>query len=90
METICQDWPWPDVKSAIEKAGTTLSAIAVAAGKSPSAAWRVKDLPLPTVQCAIAKVIGIPAHEIWPSRYRSDGRPVRRRDWLRDFRGRAT
>lgn len=79
--TAC-DWPWPDIKAAVEKAGKSLSEISVSVGKSPSAAWRVKNFPLPTLQSAIAAAIGVPPQQIWPSRYTQNGFPIRRRNWL--------
>lgn len=67
-------WHRSDIKSALEKAGWTLSALD-----------RQHELPHGTISAAIriphqkgeeiiAQVLGIPAGKIWPMRYLPDGR----------------
>jgi Ner family transcriptional regulator len=71
-----QDWHVEDIKAAIRKTGTTLSDLSRAAGFSESAATRALLTPWPRMEAAIAARLGREPHEIWPSRYSPDGRPM--------------
>lgn len=81
-----QDWHPADVVAALHKRGTTLRKIAEQHCVTPKAvikALRERNLPS---ERRIAEAIGIPASDIWPSRYNPDGsrtdlRKVTRRDY---------
>lgn len=62
-----------DIKSALEKAGTTLKAVALAGGLSESACRKALDVPSPRAEALIAAVLNLPLHVIWPDRYDERG-----------------
>ena len=70
------DWHPEDIKAAIRKTGLTLSDLSRAAGFSEGAAKRALLIPWPRMEAAIAARLGREPHEIWPSRYSPDGRPM--------------
>jgi len=76
------DWSWPRVKAAVEEAGLNLDEISRRQGMHRSWASMAKRAPYPAVQAAIARVIGVPPQDIWPSRYDEDGNPLSRKAWL--------
>ncbi|MCX7174160.1 MAG: helix-turn-helix domain-containing protein [Proteobacteria bacterium] len=68
-----QDWHPADVVAALHKRGLTLRKLAERYNISPPAvikALRERNLPS---ERRIAEAIGIPASDIWPSRYNPDG-----------------
>lgn len=68
-----QDWHPADVVAALHKRGLTLRKVAEKCSVSPPAvikALRERNLPS---ERRIAEAIGIPASDIWPSRYNPDG-----------------
>ena len=69
------DWPWPDVKAALEKQGTNLNSLCRQHGRRPRTLAMVKNQCWHAGQVIIAEAIGVPPHIIWPSRYLSDGSP---------------
>ncbi|MCA4920978.1 MAG: helix-turn-helix domain-containing protein [Roseomonas sp.] len=71
-----QDWHVEDIKAAIRKTGITLSDLSLAAGFCDGAAARALLTPWPRMEAAIAARLGREPHEIWPSRYSPDGRPM--------------
>ncbi len=71
-----QDWHVEDIKAAIRKTGLTLSDLSLAAGFCDGAAARALLTPWPRMEAAIAAHVGRKPHEIWPSRYSPDGRPL--------------
>jgi Ner family transcriptional regulator len=71
------DWHAEDVKAAVRKTGTTLTALALANGLSESAVRLVLIRPWPKVQAIVARHIGLRPQDIWPSRYDALGRPLR-------------
>lgn len=62
-----------DIKASVRKKGTTLTALAVANGLSPSACRKALKVPCPRADEAIARCIGKPLHQIWPQRYDRQG-----------------
>ncbi|MFN7881554.1 MAG: helix-turn-helix domain-containing protein, partial [bacterium] len=71
-----QDWHSEDIKAAIRKTGMTLSDLSRAAGFCAGAAKCALLTPWPRMEAAIAARLGRKPHEIWPSRYSPDGRPL--------------
>jgi Ner family transcriptional regulator len=71
-----QDWHSEDIKAAIRKTGVTLSDLSRAAGFCAGAAKCALLTPWPRMEAAIAARLGRKPHEIWPSRYSPDGRPL--------------
>ena len=76
ITTPSADWHPEDIKAAIRKTGMTLSDLSRAAGFSEGAAKRALLIPWPRMEAAIAARLGREPHEIWPSRYSPDGRPM--------------
>ena len=76
---IGRDWAWPDVKAALEKAGSSLAQIARESSVDITAITRVKNIHLPKSQKRIADVIGVPPRDIWPSRYQKAAKTRSRR-----------
>ena len=67
------DWHPADIKAALEKRGWTLRKLAESHDVAPTAvkkALRERNLPS---EKRIAEAIGVPAKDIWPSRYNPDG-----------------
>lgn len=71
------DWHPEDIKAAIRKTGTTVTALSVASGFSRAAVGVALRYPIPKVQAAIAQHLGLKPQQIWPSRYDTQGRPLR-------------
>ena len=71
-----QDWHREDIKAAVRKSGTTLSALALAHGLSVGAMHRVLRVAWPRAQAIIAAHLGLKPEQIWPSRYDASGRPL--------------
>jgi len=71
-----QDWHSEDIKAAIRKTGVTLSDLSREAGFCAGAAKCALLTPWPRMEAAIAARLGREPHEIWPSRYSPDGRPL--------------
>lgn len=68
-----QDWHPADIVAALHKRGLTLRKVAEQYDVTPPAvikALRERNLPS---ERRIAEAIGIPAQQIWPSRYNPDG-----------------
>lgn len=71
-----QDWHKADIKAAVAKRGYTMRSLA--------RAYQYNDIdtltqalhrPYPKAERLIAKLIGVPPMNIWPSRYHADGAP---------------
>lgn len=73
------DWHPEDIKAAVRKTGTTLSALSRAAGLSDGAAKRALETPWPRAEAIIAHCIGRRPQDIWPSRYDRNGAPLKGR-----------
>lgn len=72
-----QDWHRADIKAALEKRGWTLRRLSQANGFAATYLANALDRPVPRGEAIIADVIGVPAQQIWPSRYEADGSPRR-------------
>lgn len=71
------------MKAEVYRRGTTLSALAKAAGLDPSAVRVALIRPYPAAERVISEFLGVPLGQLWPSRYDSQGRPRRQADTSR-------
>lgn len=75
--TTSPGWHPEDIKAAIRKRGTTLSDLSRAHGYNDQAArLALRNRRSYAVEAVIATELGVPAHEIWPDRYDSNGKPL--------------
>ncbi len=72
-------WHPADIVAAVRKKGSSLVKIAGELDLTRSAASRALIIPHTRVNRAIAAVIGVPAHEIWPDWFDAAGRRIRAR-----------
>lgn len=70
-----QDWHPADVLAALKKKGNSLAALSVANGYHPTAAGKALKRRWPALESLISEAIGVPAKDIWPTRYGNDGQP---------------
>ncbi|EPL8341608.1 MULTISPECIES: helix-turn-helix domain-containing protein [Morganellaceae] len=63
------DWHPADIKAEISKRGFTFRDLSIAAGYAPDSLKGVLRTPSVPYEKVISDVIGVPAEEIWPSRY---------------------
>lgn len=68
-KTARTDWHQADIIAALRKKGTTLAAQSRAAGLSSSTLANALSRSWPRGEMLIARAIGVPAAQIWPSRY---------------------
>jgi Ner family transcriptional regulator len=73
------DWHPADIKAALEKAGWNLARIAREYGYANRSPYAVLHRPWSQMELIVSTLIGIPAAEIWPSRYDRRGRPIKSR-----------
>lgn len=75
--TSPRGWHPEDIKAAIRKRGTTLSDLSRAHGYNDQAArLALRNRRSYAVEAVIAAELGVPAHQIWPDRYDSNGKPL--------------
>jgi Ner family transcriptional regulator len=72
-------WHSADIVAAVRKKGTSLVAISGDLGLTRSAASRALLIPHTRVNRAIADLIGVSAHELWPCWFDATGRRIRAR-----------
>jgi Ner family transcriptional regulator len=63
------DWHVEDIKSELHKRKTSLRALSIAAGLSPTTLNNVLRIPYPKAEKIVAEAIGEKPENIWPSRY---------------------
>lgn len=63
------DWHSADIIAGLHKRGTTMAAVSRAAGLNSSTLGNALNRPWPKGEQLIADELGVPAYEIWPSRY---------------------
>lgn len=73
------DWHPEQVKAAIRLRGVTLTQLALSSGYAESAVRKALRRPWPAIEAIIAEFIGVPARQIWPSRYLRSGEPRSKR-----------
>ncbi|EYU14429.1 helix-turn-helix domain-containing protein [Photorhabdus aegyptia] len=72
MQTSKQaDWHRADIRAALEKRGTNLRALSVAAGLAKDTLRNALVRPWPKGERLIAQAIGVDPAVIWPSRYQN-------------------
>ena len=71
------DWHPADVKAALDKKKWSFARIAREYGYAPKAPNKVLYKPWSQVEQIVAKILGVKAAEIWPSRYDRRGRPLK-------------
>ena len=64
-----EDWHPADILAAIRKKGSTLTALSRESGLGSSTLSNTLSRRWPKGEMIIAQMIGVPAWEIWPSRY---------------------
>lgn len=67
------DWHPEDIKAAVRKAGWTLKGLALSRGLALNACQQACSAPRYLGEAAIADILGIPARQIWPSRFDAQG-----------------
>ena len=74
------DWHPADVLAALKKRGLSLAGLSATHGYHATAAGKALKQSWPALEAVIAEAIGVPAAQIWPSRYsdRPDARLDRR------------
>lgn len=72
-------WHPADIVAAVRKNGSSLVKVSADLGLTRSAASRALLLPHTRVNRAIAALIGVPAHELWPNWFDVAGRRIRAR-----------
>jgi Ner family transcriptional regulator len=73
------DWHPADVLATLKKRGLTLAGLSVAHGYHPTAAGKALRRPWPAMEAIIAAELGLPAQQLWPSRYDAAGDPLPRK-----------
>lgn len=72
------DWHPADIKAAMAKRGYSFARLSREMGyKARNVPNQVLIRPYPKIEQAVAKVIGVPAECIWPSRYASQSPPAK-------------
>ena len=69
MKSKAEDWHRAEVLARLKMQGTSLAEVSRKAGLSSRTLSNVFYRPYPKGQLIIATVIGVPAQDIWPSRY---------------------
>jgi Ner family transcriptional regulator len=67
------DWHPEEIKAAVRAKGVTLAALGQRAGISRQTMSLALDRPHKNAEAVIADFLQTPAHQIWPSRYHSNG-----------------
>ncbi|WP_321530435.1 helix-turn-helix domain-containing protein [uncultured Desulfuromonas sp.] len=74
-----QDMHPADIKAALQKRGYSFSRIAREYGYRANSPSNVLRMPWAPMEKIIGDILGTPPDKIWPSRYDSQGRPLRSR-----------
>lgn len=70
-------WHAEDIKAAVRKKGTSLTALAQDNGLSESACRASLRRPQPAADKVISDFLGVPLCKLWPSRYGREGQRLR-------------
>lgn len=77
--TTRQDWHPADIKAALAKKGYTFARIASEYGYVTNTPCAVLRKPWSQIEEIVARILGVPAARIWPSRYNRLGQPLKSR-----------
>jgi len=69
------DWHPADIVAAVRKAGTSLRRLSIKHDYHEQSLQRALRTAWPRAELIIARAIGHRPQSIWPSRYRTDGKP---------------
>lgn len=78
MPTSHHPWHREDIKAALRKSGNSMAAIARRLHVSEGTIRMALNRPSFFGEQAIARSLGLPAHELWPHRYSREGAPLHR------------
>lgn len=78
-DTQIVGWHREDIKAAIRKRGSTMNDLAKERGLPPSTVRNALSRPAYSGELAISDFLGVPAHELWPTRWTPEGRRIRPR-----------
>lgn len=70
-------WHPAQIRAAVSMAGKTLRGLALENDLDESACRAALIRPLPKAEKAISLLLGVPLHELWPSRWDEEGRRFR-------------
>ncbi len=77
MQKNSADWHRADIVAALKKKGWSIAALSREVGLSSNTLKTALQMPYLKGEKIIAKVIGVPPEQIWPSRYaRRNYRPI--------------
>ena len=71
-----QRWDRHSIKAEIHRRDQTLEGLAEANGLARGSIQTSLDRPFPKADRAISKFLGVPLHQLWPNRYRSNGKRI--------------
>lgn len=74
MDEQAEGWPPERIRVAIRDRGISQAALARQNGLSEGAVRNAIVQPTPAAERVISEFLGVPLHELWPSRYFPDGR----------------
>ncbi|MEI7189174.1 helix-turn-helix transcriptional regulator [Dickeya dianthicola] len=80
---VKKDWHNADIIAELRKKGTSMSAVSRQAGLSSTTLANALFRPWPKGEWLIAKAIGVPPEDIWPSRYFDNGKLIDREKRIR-------
>ncbi|GAB4365298.1 MAG: hypothetical protein Kow00114_22510 [Kiloniellaceae bacterium] len=69
-------WHVEEIKAAVRMKGTTMSALALAAGYDRTVGSYCLRQPVPAVNRAVSDLLEVPLHELWPDWFDEDGEPL--------------
>lgn len=64
-----KNWDRHEIRAEIHRRGSSLTALAIAEGLTPSACRVALCRPLPSGEKAISDFLGVPVFVLWPDRY---------------------
>ena len=77
--TLIPGWDNAAIKAALERKGWSLRQLSISKGYGHSAAQTALHRPYPKMEKIISEAIDVPASDIWPGRYNSEGEPNRKK-----------
>lgn len=77
MQKNSADWHRADIVAALKKKGWSIAALSRAAGLKSNTLKTALEMPYLKGEKIIARAIGVPPEQIWPTRYdRRNFRPI--------------